>query len=180
MRDGHVAGWVGVGGVGEGPHGTDAWIQIGLSAFPQDATSRIYYEIARPGRTPVYRELSHSVRAGERHRFLVLEVQRRPGWWRVWLDGSPVTAAVFLPGSHARWTAEVSGESWSGSTTGACNLYSYAFRDVSLASSENRLWGPVRRFDLFQDANYRLVRNSLSSFVAADAASAARTLPSSP
>src|SRR6266536_6298283 len=45
VRDGHIAGWVGVGGVGEGPDGTDAWIQVGLSAFRGDWTSRMYYEV---------------------------------------------------------------------------------------------------------------------------------------
>ena len=44
VHDGHVAGWVGVGGVGAGPGGADEWLQIGLSAFPLDVKSRIYYE----------------------------------------------------------------------------------------------------------------------------------------
>jgi len=34
VMNGHVAGWVGVGGPGEGPGGTNEWIQIGLSGFP--------------------------------------------------------------------------------------------------------------------------------------------------
>ena len=48
---GHVAAWVGVGGVGQGVDGTDAWIQVGLSAFP-GSESRLYYEVARPGMPP--------------------------------------------------------------------------------------------------------------------------------
>ena len=31
VLSGHVAGWVGVGGPGEGPGGSDEWLQIGLS-----------------------------------------------------------------------------------------------------------------------------------------------------
>ena len=29
----HVAGWVGVGGPGLGPHGEDEWLQVGLATF---------------------------------------------------------------------------------------------------------------------------------------------------
>ena len=32
--NGHVAGWVGVGGPGQGPNGTDEWLQVGSAAFP--------------------------------------------------------------------------------------------------------------------------------------------------
>jgi hypothetical protein len=176
---GHVAGWVGVGGAGMGPHGTDEWMQIGLSASPEDATSRIYYEVTRPGHKPVYHQLRRNVGVGERHRVAVIELALRPGWWRVWLDGSPVSKPVSLPGSHATWPAQMVGESWSGKTVGTCNTYSYAFGHVSLASATNRAWGPIGRFDLFQDANYRLVRNSLSSFVAGSVAPVTRT-PASP
>jgi hypothetical protein len=42
---GHIGGWVGVGGPGMGPNGTDAWIQVGLSSFANHRASRIYYEI---------------------------------------------------------------------------------------------------------------------------------------
>src|SRR5437660_10841897 len=31
---GHVAAWVGVGGVDAGPRGENEWIQVGLHAFP--------------------------------------------------------------------------------------------------------------------------------------------------
>jgi hypothetical protein len=178
VRDGHVAGWVGVGGVGEGLHGTNAWIQIGLSSLPGDTTSRIYYEIARPGHKPLYREVRRDVPAGEAHRFVVLELQTKPGWWRAWLDGSPITAPIFLAGSHAHLTAQALGESWSGETGGSCNLYSYGFGHVALADSVNHAWGPVRRFDLFQDGNYRFTRSSLTSFHAASIASESRTTAS--
>jgi hypothetical protein len=178
VRDGHVAGWVGVGGVGEGANGTNAWIQIGLSSFRGDTTSRIYYEIARPGHKPLYREVRTHVPAGEAHRFVVLELKQKPGWWRAWLDGSPVTAPVFLPGSHAHLTAQALGESWSGASGGSCNLYSYGFGRIAVASPAKQAWGPVRRFDLFQDGNYRLTRSSLTSFSATSVASDSRTTAS--
>ena len=46
--EGHVAGWIGVGGPGLGPGGSDEWIQIGLSAFPESG-SIMYYEVDRAG-----------------------------------------------------------------------------------------------------------------------------------
>jgi hypothetical protein len=178
VRDGHVAGWVGVGGVGAGTNGTNAWIQIGLSSFPGDTTSRIYYEIARPGHKRIYGEVRTDVPAGESHRFVVLELKRKPGWWRAWLDGSPVTAPVFLQGSHAHFTAQALGESWSGASGGSCNLYSYAFRSLVLAEPGSETWAPVRRFDRFQDGNYRMTRSSLTSFSAASVSAAERTTAS--
>jgi hypothetical protein len=180
VRDGHVSGWIGVGGVGAGPNGMDEWIQIGVTANPGDTTSRIYYEIARPGRSTVYRELSHRVGVGEAHWFAVLELAGRPGWWRVSLDGLPISAPVFLPESHAKWNAQMIGESAGGATSGACNLYAYAFGDVSLASAGSGAWGTVGPFHLFQDPFYRLVRKSATSFVARSVTTPARTPVSTP
>jgi hypothetical protein len=163
---GHVAGWVGVGGVGQGPNGMDEWIQVGITTTPGDTSARMYYEIARPSRKPLYRELSHRVRVGEPHKFAVREVATRPGWWRAWVDGSPVSAPVFLPASHAKWTGQAVGESAGGDLSGGCNRYAFAFGNVALAGSSSGAWGPVGLFQLFQDPFYRLVRKSASNFVA--------------
>ena len=165
VRDGHVAGWVGVGGYGVGPGGTDEWIQIGLLAFRNGAT-RIYYEVTRPGKQPVQTIVREGVAAGERHRFAVLELARRPNWWRVWLDGHPVGEPVFLPRSHDRFTAQITGESYAGLSEGRCNVYSFAFRDVSLAGRGASPQSAAPGFDLFQDPNYLLERRSTTSFVA--------------
>jgi hypothetical protein len=166
VRDGHVAAWVGVGGLGEGLHGTDAWIQIGLSAFPGDTASRIYYEVAQPGRKPVYRELRSGVRVGEAHRFAVIEVAGRHGWWRVWLDDSPVSAPIYVPGSHVRWTAQALGESWNGNTTGTCNDYSYRFGAVSVGTTGAHRSASSFLSELYDDPNYLVIRTSPSSFLA--------------
>jgi hypothetical protein len=165
VRDGHVAGWVGVGGYGVGPRGTDEWIQIGLIAFP-NSTARIYYEVTRPGEQPVQRTLRERVVVSERHRFAVLELGGHPNWWRVWLDGRPVGEPVFLPRSHARLTAQMTGESYTGLSEGQCNLYSFAFQHVALAGTGASFWSAPRRFDLFQDPSYLLERRSTTSFVA--------------
>ena len=46
---GHVAGWVGVGGPGQGANGGDAWIQAGIASMPGMGTV-LYAEITREGR----------------------------------------------------------------------------------------------------------------------------------
>jgi len=48
---GHVAGWVGVGGPGQGANGEDAWIQTGIAELP-GMDPVIYAEITRNGREP--------------------------------------------------------------------------------------------------------------------------------
>lgn len=156
VRDGHVAGWIGV----VDPNTAAAWLQVGLSAMPNDTTSEIYYEVAFPDRAPVYHLLRTDIAVGESHRFAVLELQRRPNWWRVWLDGRPVTPPLHLRGSHDRWSAQALGESWAGAASGACNSYAYAFGDVSLLAAGGRL-------PALHDPNYAVLRRSRSSFVAA-------------
>jgi hypothetical protein len=166
VRDGHVDGWVGVGGPGLGPNGTDEWIQVGLTSIPGSTQNSVYYEIVRPGHGDVTRELRRNVAVGTQHRFVVREVAGKPNWWRVWLDGSPASGPVLLPGSHARWTAQAVGESWAGRTSGACNAYAYSFSNVRFARAQSGVWSPFLRFQQFQDAKYRLARRSASSFVA--------------
>src|ERR671934_1247884 len=75
---GHVAAWVGVGGPGAGPDGSDEWLQAGLSSF-SGGTARLYYELALPNAQPRYVEGESSVSPGETHRLAVLEVRGRPG-----------------------------------------------------------------------------------------------------
>ena len=174
VRDGHVDGWVGVGGPGLGPHGTDEWIQTGLTAVPGEANV-VYYEIVRPGHADVFHELGRGIAVGGAHRFAVRELAAKPNWWRVWLDGSPASPPVYLPDSHARWTADAVGESWAGRSSGTCNAYAYDFRDVQFAIPGRGVWSPFLTFQRFRDANYTLVRSSDSSFVARSVADPART-----
>lgn len=157
VHDGHVAGWIGV----VEPDTNAAWLQVGLSALPGDATSGIYYEVAFPGHAPSYHLLRSNVAPGERHRFAVLEMQHRPNWWRVWVDGKPVTGPLHLRGSHDRWTVQVLGESWAGNVSGICNSYAYAFSGVSLLTSASG------RVLAVADPNYVVLRRSGASFVAA-------------
>ena len=47
VHAGHVAGWVGVGGPGQGANGSDEWIQAGIAAMP-GRSPFLYTEITRP------------------------------------------------------------------------------------------------------------------------------------
>lgn len=155
VHAGHVAGWVGV----VDPSSEDAWLQVGLSALPNDTTSEIYYEVAVPGRGAVYHVVRVGVAQGEPHRLAVLELRHRPSWWRVWVDGKPVSAPIHLVGSHLGWAAQALGESWAGAATGACNVYTYAFTGISAQGSRRHL-SPV------SNPNYRLIVHSRTSFTA--------------
>ena len=156
VRNGHVAGWVGVVDERTGAAG----LEVGMSALPNDTASGVYYEVAFPGTRPVYHRLATTVAPGVQHRFSVLELPKRPDWWRVWVDGKSVTAPLHLQGSHGLWRAKVLGESWAGNVSGVCNSYAYAFSGVSLLASDGRL-------PTIADPNYRVVRRSRASFLAA-------------
>jgi hypothetical protein len=160
VKNGHVAGWVGVSA-----RGGQGWIQIGLSATPGARTNDIYVEYAAPGGDPQYTVVRSAVGVGERHRFAVSRLPGRPGWWQASVDSVSVSRPVYLPGSDGRWRAQVLGESWNDNSR-ACNLYSYGFNAVALAAEPSQ-WAPLGGFASFQDAGYALSWRSPSDFVAA-------------
>lgn len=162
--EGHVAAFVGVGGPGLGPAGSDEWLQIGFSGF-SGGESSIYYEVALPGKAPLYTELKANVRPGERHRIAVLELGGRRDWWRVWLDGRPASRPLHLAGSHARWVPMATTESWTpGRAT--CNAYAFAFRRLSIPTAPGGSWHRLGDQVSFSDPGYRVVRSTQTAFVA--------------
>lgn len=178
---GHVGAWVGLGGVGEGPSGSDEWIQVGLSAFPGTGSSSLYYEVARPGEAPEYQELETGVLPGMQRRVLVAEMRGRPGFWRVWVDGNPATEPIFLPGSHAAgWLPTATAESWGGGTTAVCNEYEFSFDRVRTVHRAGAGWTRLASGTRFQDSGYRVLYRAPGSFLAGrsadDAAAVRRTL----
>lgn len=163
VENGHVAAWVGVGGSGAGPGGSDEWLQVGLSAFPGSG-SKLYYEAAVPGQKPRYVMLNAQIPLGAGHRVAVLELAHRPSWWRVWVDGSSMTRPIHLPGSHGSLAPTATAESWDGGVP-SCNGFGYRFDRVQLARHAGGGWTPFSGRSL-QDPGYRVRRRSLSSFVA--------------
>src|SRR5262249_45075902 len=114
VTNGHVGGWIGVGGVDSGPNGAAEWLRAGDAAFTSDDTSEIYDEVTVAGSTPHYTELAANIGAGATHRFAVLEMANEPSWWRVWVDGKPVSPPIHLPGSHGAWYPQAVAENWNG------------------------------------------------------------------
>ena len=168
VTDGHVGGWIGVGGTSAGPGGVAEWLQTGYAAFTSDDTSQMYYEVTVAGSSPHFTELASGIGAGASHRFAVLEMAGRRSWWRVWLDGKPASPPIHLPGSHDAWYPQAVAENWNGGT-GACNTYAYRFSDVSLAAKDGGEWRPMKASYLYQDPGYHVVPISTTprSFLAA-------------
>lgn len=166
---GHVAGWVGVGGPGQGANGENLWLQAGLGAMPGMGTF-VYAEVVLAGRDPQFILIEEDVPMGAARRLAILEMSRRPERWRVWLNGKPVTKPFYLPGSSARWAPIATAESWNGGGA-ACNSFAFRFERVSVSHGRGGSWLPFRPGHDFRDAGYRLRR-----LAAAPAPGQARTL----
>jgi hypothetical protein len=162
IEHGHVAAWVGVGGVGLGPRGTNEWLQVGVAAT-DTATTQLYYELTQPYKSPRFVALSSRVTVGEHHRFGVIEMARRPNWWRVWLDGRPATRPIYLPGSDRRWAPVATSESWNGGVP-SCNAFDFRFANIRW-SSRPSTWGPLRSADPIDSPGYVVLRTANSGLV---------------
>jgi hypothetical protein len=172
IPNGHVAGWVGVGGPGEGPHGTNEWIQIGLSGFPGLYTD-VYYEVARPHHYPVYHEVMANPPTGHAYRFAVLE--DRPNVWRVWFNGKPVSPRIYLPQSHNQFLPIATAESWDGGTGGACNTFLYSFQHVKVAHRPRGAFHNLVGGYKIRSAKTTMQRAG-TAFIAAEGVSSVRSL----
>jgi hypothetical protein len=170
---GHVAGWLGVGGPGLGPGGTDEWLQIGYSAF-ESGVRQVYYEVTLPRKAPRYHTVDPSLANDEVHRLAVLEVGGKPGSWRAWVDDRAVSPVFLLAGSHDRFKPQALGESWNG-TSRRCNSYGYAFAAIESAARPGGQWQSAagkRPGYQWENAEQQVVRTSPDSFVVRSAASA--------
>ena len=166
VANGHVAGWVGVGGPGEGPNGKDEWIQVGLSGFEGSPNSDLYYEVTRAGSAPRYFEVEHGLAPGTTRQLAVLEVGGLPNAWRVWVDGKPVSKAIYLPGSHGAWRGIATAESWTTSKKAACNGFGYRFDDVEVAEQAGGAWRTLSNALPIRTGVNKLLRPSAASFEA--------------
>jgi hypothetical protein len=176
IHDGHVAGWVGVGGPRQGVGGSDEWLQVGFSGLPQLAGSSIYYELTLPNGRPTYHEVRANIAPGTAAHLSVLEMHGRRDYWRVWVNGSPVSKPIRLPGSHGRWAPIVTAESWDGGAS-TCNSFLYRFDRVSVAAAPGGGWHRLVGGDTIKSSSSRLVRRAApGSFVSAQGPAALRTL----
>lgn len=163
VKNGHVAAWVGIGGSGQGPNGSDQWLQVGLNAF-NGTGSNLYYEVTAGGARPRYHEIAANVSPQGRFRVAVLEVGNRPDWWRVWLNGRPVSPPIHLRGSSGRFRPIATAETWDGGSR-VCNGFAYSFGNLAVAVARGGSWERFVQAHRFQDRGYR-VTASASSFVA--------------
>ena len=164
VESGHVAAWVGVGGPGKGPEGTSAWLQVGLSAF-HGTGNKLYFEVNEPGTGIRYTELADGIDEGAQYQVAVLEMSSRAGWWRVWVNGAPVSAAVHLSGGGIRWRPVATSETWDGGRR-ACNRFAYRFEDLEVATRPGGSWAQFVAGSRFEDPGYRIVRQTSGAFVA--------------
>jgi hypothetical protein len=161
-RGGHVAAWVGVGGPGLGPSGTDEWLQVGLASFGDSTEAHLYYELALPGQKPRYVELASGIRPGQAVRVGLLELPRSPGNWIV-VSPQGLTGPFHLPRSQGRWAPIATAESWT--PGGSCNSYAYRFGGVELSRARGG-WTRLRRAHKLQDPGAHVRRFPRSTFIA--------------
>jgi hypothetical protein len=168
VTNGHIAGWVGVGGPGEGPNGKDEWIQVGFSGFAGSPNSDLYYEVTRAGSAPEYVEVAQSLPPGTSRHVAVLEVTGQPNAWRVWVDGAAVSKAIYLPQSHGAWRGIATAESWTATGAKACNAFGYRFDDIRIAQQAGGSWQSLSNALPIRTGINKLVRfgTSMASFEA--------------
>jgi hypothetical protein len=154
VDNGQVAGWVGVGGAGEGPNGENSWLQTGVVVLP-NTLPILYAEIAEPGRELEFVQLETDLVVGETRRLAVLEMAKRPNYWRVWVNGQPVTRPIFLPESGDKWQPIATAESWNGGTD-VCNSFGFRFEQVGVAGARGGSWHEFTPGYEFLDRGYAL------------------------
>lgn len=162
VKNGHVAGWIGVGGPTAGPGGTAEWLQAGLNVVA-DGSAEIYSEQTVPGKGTAYRSLGRVV-VGKAYRIAVLELPSKPGTWHILLNGKVVSEPVSLPGSHDAFQPMAMTESWNGNVP-SCNDFSYRFDSVMVGRSGD--WGRLTTSSAqtLRDTGYRVAMTG-AGFVA--------------
>ena len=135
-------------------NGGDAWIQAGVASMP-GTTPFLYAEITREGRDSQFILVDESVSLGERHTVAVLELAGRPGWWRIFVDGKPVSRPVRMRGSSGRWAPIATAESWNAGTP-ACNAFGFRFERVSVSYGGGGSWRPFVSGHRFLDGTHAL------------------------
>jgi len=155
VSSGHVGAWVGFGGAGLGPGGSDEWIQAGVAGYP-DGRSELYYEVVLPGSTQVTYVALRPLGVGGSALVAVVESALRPGYWRVLVDGRPVSPPIRLPGSHGAWRPLATAETWDGDQA-ACNRYRYGFSQLAVAPRPGGGWQAFPLREPIQDPGYRVL-----------------------
>ena len=164
VTQGHVAGWIGVGGLNAGPKGTTEWLQAGL-ATTEDGKTVIYAESVRTdGAIPDYQTLVSHVVPGKPYQLAVRTLPNRPESWQVLLNGRPVTAGVKLPGSE-QFEPMAMSESWNGAPPPNCNGFSYRFAQLKIASRDG-VWSALSHTTPLANKGYKIIDRTVDGFTA--------------
>jgi hypothetical protein len=151
---GHVAAWVGVGGAGVGPGGSDEWLQAGI-AHDATGSDHLYYEVKRPGDENATYVTLGTVRPGEAHDVAVYERAAQPNAWRVMIDGVRVSDSIVLPGSHGRFAPVATAENWDGDV-GSCNGYAFDLSSLAVRTQFGGTWSAFDTSRVLRDPAYQL------------------------
>lgn len=162
---GHVAAWVGVGGAGMGPGGSDEWVQAGI-AHDAGGADVLYYEFKRPGDAKATYVRLKSVDRGESHNIVVYERAGVRDSWRVLVDGVKVSDPISLPGSHGLFAPVATAENWDGGVAGSCNRYAFDFSSLAVRKDFGGAWAPMDLSRVLRDPAYELTLRA-SGFSAA-------------
>jgi hypothetical protein len=144
VSNGHVAAWIGVGGAGLGPGGSDEWVQAGI-AHDAGGLDVLYYEYKQPGDAVATYVRLAVVSPGESHDVVVYERAAQRDSWRVMVDGNKVSDPISLPGSHGRFQPVATAENWDGGVAGSCNAYAFDFSNLAVRAQYAGAW---QAFDL--------------------------------
>jgi len=152
---GHVAAWIGVGGAGMGPGGSDEWIQAGIAhdAGGQDV---LYYEYKRPGDAKATYISLQLANPGQSHSFVVYERAAQRDSWSVIVDGVKISPPVTLPGSHGLFQPVATAENWDGGVAGSCNQYGFGFSSLAVRSEYKGAWQAFDLSRVLRDPAYQL------------------------
>lgn len=154
VASGHVAAWVGVGGAGLGPGGSDVWLQVGI-ARDAGGADELYYEVKRPGDEHAQYVSLGPAYLRDAHKVAVVERRGMRDSWQVFVDGSRVGPAYTLPGSHGKFQPVATAESWDGGQR-SCNGYAFDFSELAVATQPGRAWQPFQLARVLRDPAYTL------------------------
>jgi len=161
---GHVAAWVGVGGAGLGPGGSDEWLQAGI-AHDAGGFDVLYYEFKRPGDASATYVTLGSVAPGKTHTFVVYERAGHRNSWAVLIDGKTASPPVGLPESHGRFQPVATAENWDGGVAGTCNSYDFNFSNLAVRTQWAGAWQAFNLSRVLRDPAY-LITMRASGFTA--------------
>jgi hypothetical protein len=163
VNKGHVAAWIGVGGLNAGPKGTAEWLQVGLATLASGKTV-IYAESTTPGHDTLYQALASNAVAGTPYHLAVRQLPNRPGFWQISLNGRPVKAPVALPDS-AHFEPMAMSESWNGGPPPTCNGFSYRFGHLKIVSKTG-VWKALTNTSPISNKGYKLTDRTSDGFTA--------------